>query len=294
MSATLVAVVLALVLSHTFPALTQLRRFDWFVAYQGFLNEQFGSQKFWQQAGALALGVLPPLVLVSAIQYVLSGWAYGLPSFVFSLVALFYVWGPRDLDLDVDAVLNATDHDARLTAAEPLYPEDDEPNLEGPALVEAVFRCALWRWFAPLMWFLLLGPLGGVAYRLVALSGQGEVRARLPDQQADMASTVRRIMDWPAAQIMTFCLALAANFDAVIAAWRRAHKDGVSLSLQFLDRAARASVRAELAEEEVFAGDGPARAPALLELRDAMSLVWRILLLWLAALALFVLAGFVN
>jgi AmpE protein len=30
------------------------------------------------------------------------------------------------------------------------------------------------------------------------------------------------------------------------------------------------------------------------ELRDAMSLVWRILLLWLALLALFVIAGWVS
>jgi AmpE protein len=30
------------------------------------------------------------------------------------------------------------------------------------------------------------------------------------------------------------------------------------------------------------------------ELRDAMSLVWRILLLWLAILALFVVAGWVS
>jgi AmpE protein len=35
-------------------------------------------------------------------------------------------------------------------------------------------------------------------------------------------------------------------------------------------------------------------APALRELRDAMSLVWRVLLAWLCVLALFVLAGFVN
>ena len=33
--------------------------------------------------------------------------------------------------------------------------------------------------------------------------------------------------------------------------------------------------------------------PGLPELRDAMSLVWRILLLWLAVLALFVIAGWV-
>ena len=40
--------------------------------------------------------------------------------------------------------------------------------------------------------------------------------------------------------------------------------------------------------------DGPAQAPDLLELRDAMSLVWRILLLWLGVLALLVLAGWAT
>ena len=37
-----------------------------------------------------------------------------------------------------------------------------------------------------------------------------------------------------------------------------------------------------------------AQAPGLLELRDAMSLVWRVLLLWLGVLALFVLAGWAT
>ena len=41
-------------------------------------------------------------------------------------------------------------------------------------------------------------------------------------------------------------------------------------------------------------GKARAQAPDLLELRDAMSLVWRILLLWLGLLALFVLAGWAT
>ena len=61
-----------------------------------------------------------------------------------------------------------------------------------------------------------------------------------------------------------------------------------------LDAAARASVASELAEEDAYAVDGPAQAPDLLELRDAMSLVWRILLLWLGVLALLVLAGWAT
>jgi AmpE protein len=102
------------------------------------------------------------------------------------------------------------------------------------------------------------------------------------------------VLDWPVAQLMTLTLALAADFDAVIGAWRRWHADGIRLGLGHLEAAARVSVAVELAEEEAYAADGPAQAPALLELRDAMSLVWRILVIWLGVLALFVVAGFVG
>ena len=99
------------------------------------------------------------------------------------------------------------------------------------------------------------------------------------------------MLNWPVAQLMTFGLALAADFDRVFSAWRDWHADGVRLYIGFLGAAARISVASELAEEDAYAIDGPARAPDLLELRDAMSLVWRVLLLWLAVLALLVLAG---
>ena len=60
--------------------------------------------------------------------------------------------------------------------------------------------------------------------------------------------------------------------------------------------AARASVSAELSEEAydyAEAGIAPAwqRMP---ELRDVMSLVWRMLLLWLVLLALLIIAGWVS
>ncbi len=66
---------------------------------------------------------------------------------------------------------------------------------------------------------------------------------------------------------------------------------------QILDAAARASVNAELADQaQDYIADGlpPPQLQDLPELRDAMSLVWRILLLWLALLALFVIAGWVS
>jgi len=290
MSITLVAVIVALLLGHLAKPLIALRHHDWFVGWLGVLSRE-GSRL---RSAALWLGLALPLAAVAGLQWWLSGWAYGLPSLVLGLAVLFYSWGPRDLDLDVDAIVEASGAEARREAAQHLFPQRDDAVVEGGPLVEAVFRCALWRWFGPLFWFLLLGPVGALAYRLVALSAQGAARQRLPESQGNMAATLLGVLDWPVAQLMTLTLALAADFDAVIGAWRQWHADGIRLGLGHLEAAARASVAIELAEEEACSEDGPAQSPALLELRDAMSLVWRILVIWVGVMALFVIAGWVG
>ena len=290
MSITLVAVIAALLLGHVAKPLAVLRHHDGFVGWLGVLGAESGSLR----GIALWVGLGLPLVFLAALQWSLSGWGYGLPSLGLGIAALFYAWGPRDLGLDVEAVIEADGAEARREAAKPLFPQRDDVAIEGGPLVEAVFRCALWRWFGPLFWFLVFGPVGAVGYRLVALSAQGAARQRLPEAQRGTAGVLLGLLDWPVAQLMTLTLALAADFDAVIGAWRRWHADGVRLGLGHLEAAARASVAVELAEEEAYAADGPAQAPALLELRDAMSLVWRILVIWLGVLALFVVAGFVG
>ncbi|CAN5245396.1 membrane protein [soil metagenome] len=295
MALILIAVVLALVLGHVAPGLLALRRYGWFVGWLHAIGRVFNGPGAWAGRVGLLVAVGLPVVAVGAAQWLLDGHVYGLPLFLLTLVVLVYTWGPRDLDLDVDAVVEARDTESRRAAAAALFPEGGEPSIEGPALVEAVFRCALWRWFGILLWALLLGPAGALLYRLVSLAAQGESLKVLTQSQGAAARLFLALLNWPAAHLMTLGLALAANFDGVLAAWRDWHaQGGRALDIGFLGAAARASVVCELAEEDAYAIDGPAQAPALLELRDAMSLVWRVLLLWLAALAVFVIAGFVN
>jgi AmpE protein len=302
MSVTLIAVVVALVVGHTLPALASLRRYDWYVSWLEWLGRQLGEQPFWRGAGGLLLALGVPLLVVALLQLGLRDDLYGLPAFLFALAMLFYAWGPRDLDHDVEAVVEAPDAAARLAAAARLFPDRAEPSLEAGALVEAVFRCALWRWFGVLFWFLLLGPFGALLYRLVALSAQGEARQRLPGETARAASTLLTVLDWPVAQLMTLAMAVVGNFDSVLGAWKEAGGASLRTDTGFLAAAARASVRHELAEEalddvgtEYMASTAPVTSlPALAELRDAMSLAWRILLSWLAVLALFVVAGWVS
>jgi AmpE protein len=295
MALTLIAVVIALVLGHIAPSIVKLRPYGWFVSWVGVLNKSLNGESLWQGRAAACISVLLPVSIVAVIQYYLSDIAFGFPGFLFALGVLIYTWGPRDLDLDVDKIIAANDVESRRQHASRLFAVNEEPVFEGPALVEAVFKCALWRWFGVLFWFLIFGAAGALLYRLTALSAQGESEKISTPAQRTAAHLFAACLSWPVAHLMTFCMALAANFDAVLTAWRDWWASGgLRLDISFLGAAARASVDCELAEEDALPADGPAQGPALLELRDAMSLVWRILLLWLAVLAIFVVAGFVN
>ena len=292
MSITLVAVVLALVLGHVAPTLVaSFRQYAWYDAWLHWLGASVGD--LWRARYGIALALVPVLLVVALLQWLLDGPVYGLVGLVFDIVVLVYAWGPRDLDVDVEAVIDAHDAPTRRAAIARLGLTGETAALDGPALVEAVFANALQRWFGVLFWFLLLGPVGAILYRL---SMQGSTTPDLPEQNRTGAQALRAALEWPVAQLMTLAMALVGNFDTVFTAWRDAGGARLRLDTGFLAHAARASVRGELAEEaEEYAEEGMVQAMRdLPELRDAMSLVWRILLLWLAVLAVFVIGGWVS
>jgi AmpE protein len=304
MAATLIAVVAALVIGHMAQSLAaSMRQYDWYGNWLGWLETQLADNSFWQGRWAVVLALLPPLAVVGLFQLALREPLYGLAGVVFAVAVLFYAWGPRDLDLDVDAIINAPDTASRREAMARLWPGPAPLTIDGGALVSAVFQNALRRWFGVLFWFLVLGPCGALLYRLTVLASEGSYAHKLPAEAAEGARTLLQLLDWPVAQLLTLSLALVGNFDTVLSAWREAGGASFTLDHRFLDAAGRASVRTELAEEaadyaEEFGAQPDAAstvvtAPELPELRDAMSLVWRSLLVWLAVLALFVIAGFV-
>ncbi|HRP73700.1 MAG TPA: hypothetical protein PK743_13840, partial [Luteimonas sp.] len=293
MFATLLAVVVALALGHFAHELSAvLRDHGWFRAWLRWLDARFPDDGFWHGRAGIALALVPVVVLVGLLQWLLHGTLFGLPSLLFAVAVLFHAWGPRDLDRDADAVIDATTGDERRAAAAWLWPASrrSEASLRPSALVDAVIDAALRRWFGVLLWFLLLGPVGALLYRLVAVVAEDEVAAELPAGMVDGARTLLAVLDWPVAQLMTLSLALVGNFDVVVGAWKEAGGATLRLDTGFLRAAARASVRSEIADEaEEYADAGVATGSALVhelgplpELRDAMSLVWRSLLVWLA------------
>lgn len=289
MAIVFVAIVVVLLLTHFAPELQRLRHFAWLRRWQ--------DQSAGQASAALGLLITIglPVLVCFAVQLALRGHAFGLPSLLFAIVVLFYCLGPRDLERDVAAVDKAPDADRRVDAAQALKPEEMSAALPFRAepLVEAAFTAGLRRVFGVVFWFAVLGPVGAVLYRLTLLLAYTPAHAQgLPASQQSLAEKFARLLDWLPAHLIALALAIASDFDAVLKTWRDFHaahgKGYLYFDSGFLGAIARASVDAD-----VEAGDGHAVdvTDPLVELDDAMTLIRRVLIVWLAILAVIVIAG---
>ena len=288
MAQTLLAILLVLAGGHALPDLSRWRDFSWLQVWIAQWTRASGDT-----ARPRFAAVLLPLLLVvvcSLVQVVLGHVLFGLPAFAFAVVVLFYCWGPRDLDADIEAVLKAPDSDRRGAAVQALRADAAGAPLafESAALVEATFDAALSRWFGVLFWFVVLGPAGALGYRVVQLMARNSaINADIDAAQRDMLERAARILDWAPAHLVSLTLALVSDFDAVVASWRAYHathdKGYFTLDLGFLGAVAKAGIDAD-----VEAGDGYATdiSNPLVELADAQRALRRILVGWLALIAL--------
>lgn len=291
MAQTLLAALLVLASGYALPDLSRLRDFSWLKVWSS----------RWTRPGDGAASRVPiallPLLLVVVcllIQAALTHVVFGLPAFAFGVIVLFYAWGPRDLDADIEAVLKAPDSDRRHAAAQALRPDADTATLplEAAPLVEATFACALSRWFGVLFWFVILGPAGALGYRIVQLLARHPgFTTEIDASQRGLLERTALVLDWAPSHLVALTLALVSEFDAVIKTWRdyhAAHGRGYfTLDLGFLGALARAGVDAD-----VLAGDGYAAdvSDPLVELADAHMVLRRILVGWLVVIALLALA----
>ena len=280
---TIVSILLAFALCHFVRELGRARRYGWLLHWRGWCERHVAEH------GALAffivLGV--PLLVLGLVQYVLAAGLGLLGVFLLSLVVLIYTFGPRDLDLDVAAAVEAQDEDERRAQLEHLTGgplPDDEGACQARA-VEAVFNEALRRWFGVIFWFAVLGVFGALLYRMAVILDRPESEDE--PQAMILYRRLRQVLDWPVAQLMTLALAIATDFDSVYAAWKQYHDEpGHGLfegDNGFLLASARRIVLTGHAARDGYAEQlhGP-----LLSLQQAMDLAWRTLGVWLTGLAL--------
>ncbi|NII55370.1 beta-lactamase induction protein [Luteibacter sp. SG786] len=285
MALRLLAVLVALVIVWSVPQLARWRDDRWFRLWVGRLADISGP-------GKVAVVLLVPVIACVIVAGILRSLPFfDLGWLVFAIAVLVYALGPREIETDIDAVLRARDTLRRDEAVAALRHDDAPLGWFAPVLVEAAFYGALRRRFGVLLWFFLLGPAGALGYRLA------QTLARDAAMGLDTATraSARRLadaLDWIPAHLMVFAMALVSDFDAVMGAWKQWHRTSGSprsrLEPDFLGAVARAGVDAD-----VEAGDGYVQdvSDPIAELEDARRVIRRVLIVWLAVVAVIVLAA---
>ncbi len=305
----IIAILIAFALTNTLPQVHKYRRSNWLKKYVYRANNQLSILPGW--AGATSSILLPALPLLLLFIFMQLGETVlgGLGTFLISLLVLLYTFGPRNLDADIKAYLKAETPEQKAQAitnlcgssCNSIHSQADEQSIDSDdeasscsQLTGAVFQQALRRWFAIIFWFALFGVYGALGYRLIEwLTSQP---LPLSEQQRKNFHSIRSILEWPVAQLMTLGLAIAADFDSVFAAWRQYHDDqGHSLFAGdngFMLAAACRIIVTGRAGNDGFADqleDEPNTAVQL-----ASDLIWRVLGVWLALLAILLLAGWLT
>jgi len=291
---TLIAVIIAIALSHSITGIAGLRTTRWFTRYAEALNRLFKGRRLWNGALGVAVIIVPPVLAVALVQAYLTGLA----GFAFGVAILVYTWGSRDLDRDVESYLEALDRGDKNSALghlKHLLGHEVAREHTEDELVAAIFNESLQRWFGVLLWFCLFGAAGAVTFRLIQKLSQGvQLLSDMPERLHEDTVLLHGALAWPVAVLEVLALAVSTNFDAVMRAWRAWVADAGHGLLNpdpgFVGPVGLSAVnamRSDLQDEEDTTGP-------TWRVRCAMRLLWRALMVWLTVLAVFTLVGWLG
>lgn len=295
---TLLSIVLALMLERLLSKLEHWREHAVYQRHVRWLRRRFGGERAWGSQWILIPLLLPTLLIIGGVQALLADAVYGVLSFVFSTVLLLVCLGPRDLGEQLHALIRARANDdvdaqdaicndIRCTPARAVGVVD--PN-ESRSLLGDIFIQAHERMFAVLLWFFVLGPLGAVAYRMVAGLPRVLAETNCGERAVEAAVRVHGILAWLPARVTGLLYALAGSTDDALAARRFVKADETGHWVLRTWRQLAAMGVGALNYED---GDSGPMVPVSFDdaLESAMAVRFRALMLWLAVLALPTIGG---
>jgi len=309
-------VVLALAIERIWLSAAAWRRFTWFMRLTAW-SEARGTHVSATDPGSdgaatyatnnkggrarVVLLTLVPAAAVGLIHHLLSESLLIL-TFIFNVAVLVYCLGPKDLDTQVRAFIHAYTH-ADKEAARHHLADITHTNIETKAsltlpqmlhaVIEAILIEANERWFAVIFWFVVLGPLGAVFYRLSALLKNNEtgLESGASDDFVAAAQHLYAILGWLPARITAISYAIMGSFVDAIDGWNQGirHQFNGQLDGQPVNRSSsnadvvRNSGLGALRMHDVVQGTAK-KTMSISHVRNAMALVWRTLIFCLGVM----------
>ncbi|MFK8047688.1 MAG: regulatory signaling modulator protein AmpE [Halioglobus sp.] len=256
---------------------------DWFASLQNTCRG-FG----FSPTVSLVVYVAAPVFLVEFMLSAVDSWLFGLIWLAGASLVLLYSFGREPFDTLTQryrSYCRSGDFEAAYLYAEEELDIDPQsldvtsPETAHEAIQARLLYLGYQRWFAVLFFFLLVGPIAALAYRLLQLSRQSRERA--------IASSILFYLDWLPTRLLAAGFALTGNFlssrDELLASVSESRQDSGSVLMSVGRAAIGASRGAEPDQQHPFS---EIASQETVELRDLMS---RSAGAWLIVISLIVL-----
>ncbi|MBK9623286.1 MAG: regulatory signaling modulator protein AmpE [Rhodocyclaceae bacterium] len=317
----LFAIVLVLLLEqfHAIPARRLARA--WFIDLSAKLKQRFNDGEYQQGVLAwLLLAALPSIcvLIASTVLWWNSPWW----AFALSFGVLYFTMGLRHFGNQFTALLHALQF-AEIERARSLLAEWTEQSADrltptevaGQAIARGLSDTHQYL-FAPIFWFVVLGPAGALMYRVAQLldaswgqswrANRGGVQGSLdadPGRFGEFTHQTFFVIDWIPARLTGAALALAGDFEDAAQCWRTqlGQSPTIYQEIVLAAGAGALSVRLNVPTATAFAPVGDEASVVEFGLGDepdsnvmqrAAALVWRTLLFILVLLAVIWLSTF--
>src|SRR3990167_11324954 len=159
------------------------QRFSWFNAYYQTVCAYLQQSKFGSNSLVIMIGViLPILLIVGSVLYILQVIVFGVLAFCLNFVIFYYCLGPHNV----------------------FYGESEQAS--------DYFAIANNQLFAVIFWYIVLGPIAILLYRLIDLCQQ-------QDLVKNSSKCILDLLDWIPTRITTLFYLLAGNFQNGFSFW---------------------------------------------------------------------------
>lgn len=305
---TLISLLIALALERLVGYMSNFRRPSLWLRYADGFDAALRRVGLAYAGLRLLLVLLVPVLLVGWLVDLLDSVLFGLLWIVFSVGVVLLCLGPDDLEEDVNAYTEAVAMDdasrqwraaARFLGATEV---PEEPFARARAVAEAAFAEANNRVFAVVFWFVVLGPVGAVLYRLVRTVAHRPLDGVEEDSELDdeprqdtprLAAGLCVLLEWLPARLVALGYAVTGSFDHELEGlrgllWGTADRMAEN-TRQLLMQAGAGAARLD----DLLDGDAEATTLSAV-FASVINHIHRNIIVWMTVLALFTLGGWLS
>lgn len=277
----LIAIIISLLAERYLGALQDLRAFRWLDNFAAWVRRHVNDS-------LLCFALVPGAVVICLLLLLglLPGWF----DFLLGIAILIYSLGPRTIEVQANDFLDALERNDQASAvlhATQMAPGQALPE-EADKLCRFVTHTVLIenndRVLAVLFWFMLLGPVGALLYRVASQLHQ--LNLQDDSEFSTLARQFHQFLGWIPARLTALAYGLSGSLNGALHNWR--HYDG-EWSPQWRDR--NSGILACTGWGALQLPESNAPEGCREEIRQALSLTTRASVIWLSIIAVMTIAG---